>query len=67
MSPVLTGVVARVKRASRERPDANALISPDGHLSYEQLWLRALALARHLKEAGVRQGDPVALCLPRSI
>jgi amino acid adenylation domain-containing protein len=61
------GVVARVERATRERPDAIALTSPDGHLSYEQLWLRALALAGHLNEVGVRRGDPVALCLPRSI
>jgi non-ribosomal peptide synthetase component F len=60
-------VVARVKRATRERPDANAVTSPDGHLSYEQLWLRALALAGQLNEAGVRRGDPIALCLPRSI
>jgi amino acid adenylation domain-containing protein len=61
------GLVARVERATREHPDAIAVTSPDGHLSYEQLWLRALALAGHLKEAGVRRGDPVALCLPRSI
>ena len=61
------GVVARVDRATRERPDVNAVTSPDGHLSYEQLWLRALALAGYLNEVGVRRGDPVALCLPRSI
>ena len=67
MSAVLVEVVARVERATRARPDATAVTSPDGHLSYEQLWLRALALAGNLKEAGVRQGDPVALCLPRSI
>ena len=67
MSAVLVEAVARVERATRERPDANAVTSPDGHLSYEQLWLRALALAGHLNEVGVRRGDPVALCLPRSI
>jgi amino acid adenylation domain-containing protein len=67
MSAVLMGVVARVERATREHPDAIAVTSPDGSLSYEQLWLRALALAGHLNEAGVRPGDPVALCLPRSI
>ncbi|MGH9563537.1 MAG: AMP-binding protein, partial [Terracidiphilus sp.] len=67
MSAIPMQVVARVERAARERPDANALTSPDGHLSYEQLWLRALALAGHLNESGVRRGDPVALCLPRSI
>jgi amino acid adenylation domain-containing protein len=67
MGAVPMDVVARVERATRERPDANAVMSPDGHLSYEQLWSRSLALAGHLKEAGVRRGDPVALCLPRSI
>jgi amino acid adenylation domain-containing protein len=67
MSPVQMDVVARVERATREHPDANALTSPDGYLSYEQLWSRALALAGHLNVAGVRRGDPVALCLPRSI
>lgn len=61
------GVVARVENATREHPDAIAVSSPDGYLSYEQLWLAALALAEHLQEAGVRRGDPVALCLPRSI
>src|SRR5271156_68295 len=67
MGVVLMEVVARVERAAREHPDADALSSPDGHLSYEQLWSRALALAGGLNEAGVRRGDPVALCLPRSI
>ncbi|WP_264072989.1 amino acid adenylation domain-containing protein [Mycobacterium cookii] len=62
-----TGVVARVQRATRMHPHAIAVSSPDGSLSYEQLWLRALALAGRLEEAGVRRGDPVALCLPRSI
>jgi non-ribosomal peptide synthetase component F len=59
-------VIARVERASRAQPDATAVRSPDGQLSYEQLWWQALALAGHLNEIGVRRGDPVALCLPRS-
>lgn len=59
-------IVARVERATREHPDANAVTSPDGHLSYRQLWSQTLALAAHLRESGVRRGDPVALCLPRS-
>jgi amino acid adenylation domain-containing protein len=67
MSAVLMGPAARVERAAREHPDAIALSSPDGHVSYEQLWLRALALAARLHEAGVDRCDPVALCLPRSI
>ncbi len=67
MGHVLNDVVARVERGTRERPDAYALSSPDGNLSYAHLWLRALALAGQLNEAGVRRGDPVGLCLPRSI
>jgi amino acid adenylation domain-containing protein len=67
MSAIPRQVVARVERAAREHPDANALTSADGQLSYQQLWLRALALAGHLTESGLRPGDPVALCLPRSI
>ncbi len=60
-------VVGRVERAARARPDAYALSSAEGNLSYANLWLRALALAGRLNEAGVRPGDPVALCLTRSI
>ena len=45
MSAVLAKAVARVQRATRARPDATALTSPDGHLSYEQLWSQALTLA----------------------
>ena len=66
MSALPMNIVARVERAARERPDAKALTSPGGHLSYEQLWSQALALAGHLNEIGVGLGDPVALCLPRS-
>ncbi len=67
MSALPLQVIARVERAAREHPDANAVTSPDGCLSYQRLWSRALALAGQLTEAGVRPGDPVALCLPRSI
>jgi hypothetical protein len=60
MSPSPMDVVARVERATRERPDGNALTPPDGQLSYEQLWSKALDLAGHLNEIGVGPGDPVA-------
>jgi amino acid adenylation domain-containing protein len=66
MSAIPMQLVARVAIAAQERPNAKALTSPGEDLSYEQLWLRALALAEQLIEAGVRRGDPVALCLPRS-
>jgi amino acid adenylation domain-containing protein len=67
MSVGLMGPVARVERAMRAHPEAIAVTSPDGQVSYEQLWLRALALAQRLTDEGVRRGEPVALCLPRSI
>ncbi len=59
-------LVARVEKAAREHPDANAVTSQDGNLSYRQLWSQALTLATHLRESGVRRGDPVVVCLPRS-
>jgi amino acid adenylation domain-containing protein len=66
MSAVPVDVVSRVERVARERSDANALTSSDVDLSYGQLWSQALALAGRLHENGLRPGDPVALCLPRS-
>jgi len=66
MSAVSIDVVARVERVARERSDATALTSSDGDLSYHKLWSQALALAGRLQEQGVRPGEPVALCLPRS-
>jgi amino acid adenylation domain-containing protein len=66
MSAISIDVVTRVERVARERSDAHALTSSDGDLSYGQLWSQALALAGRLHEQGVRPGDPVALCLPRS-
>jgi amino acid adenylation domain-containing protein len=66
MSAISIDVVARVERVARERPHAHALTSSDGDLSYGQLWSQALALAGRLQEQGVRPGNPVALCLPRS-
>src|SRR6185312_797582 len=59
-------MVARIARVAAERPDGVAVASPDGGLSYGELWLRALGVAAQLRKAGVRRGDPVALCVPRS-
>ncbi len=42
------------------------MASQDGDLLYRQLWSQALTLATHLRESGVRRGDPVVVCLPRS-
>lgn len=48
------------------RPDAPALTSGDTTLTYAELDARAEALADGLYARGVRPGDLVGLCLPRS-
>ncbi|KAB1988791.1 amino acid adenylation domain-containing protein [Haemophilus parainfluenzae] len=37
------------------------------HLTYEELNRRANQLARYLVDTGVKQGDPVAVCLQPSL
>ena len=53
------------ERIARMRPEACALISADGVLSYDELNRRANRLARRLQQCGVKQGDLVGVCLPR--
>ncbi|WP_256081503.1 amino acid adenylation domain-containing protein [Massilia sp. YIM B04103] len=48
-------------------PDAVALNSEDGALSYGDLARRSARLARWLQRQGVQRGDSVGLCLPRGI
>jgi amino acid adenylation domain-containing protein len=48
-------------------PDAVAVVSEDGHLSYRELNHRANELAHHLRRCGVRAETRVALCLDRSV
>jgi amino acid adenylation domain-containing protein len=48
-------------------PDAPAVSLGDHHLTYRELGARASHLARHLRAAGVRPGDRVALRLDRSL
>jgi amino acid adenylation domain-containing protein len=62
----VSGMVARVAIAAHEQPSALAVASRDRHLSYGELWLRALAVSAELRESGVSRGDAVGLCLPRS-
>ncbi|MER5643542.1 amino acid adenylation domain-containing protein [Streptosporangium sp. NPDC002524] len=47
-------------------PDAPAVVSAEGTLTYGRLEERAGALARRLRERGVGAETPVAVCLPRS-
>ncbi|PWW66627.1 non-ribosomal peptide synthetase/type I polyketide synthase [Actinokineospora spheciospongiae] len=55
-------VAAQVERT----PDATAVVFGDEELTYAELWRRVLAEARGLVSAGVRRGEVVAVCLPRS-
>ncbi|WP_067171727.1 non-ribosomal peptide synthetase [Microtetraspora niveoalba] len=53
--------------AARRTPDAAAVICGDTVVSHWELHARAGALAAGLGAAGVRPGDVVGVCLPRSV
>ena len=55
--------VAQVERT----PDAVAVVSEDGQLSYRELNRRANQLAHHLRRCGVGAETRVALCVDRSV
>jgi len=48
------------------RPDATAVISPSGDLTYEQLREQALGVAAGLNVAGIEPGDTVAVMGPKN-
>ncbi|GAB3579612.1 non-ribosomal peptide synthetase [Amycolatopsis endophytica] len=55
-----------VFRQAERRPDATAVIAPDGSaLSYADVTGRALRVAGALAGRGVAPGDTVAVCLPK--
>ncbi|MBK5540914.1 amino acid adenylation domain-containing protein [Pseudomonas sp. TH07] len=54
---------AQVQRS----PDAPALVTEGGQLSYRQLNARANQLARHLREQGVGPDTRVAICVERGL
>ncbi|MDY0811383.1 non-ribosomal peptide synthetase [Kitasatospora purpeofusca] len=56
---------ALVERWAAERPDATAVVGPDGELTYGQLDRRANRLAHRLLAAGVEPHDPVAVLADR--
>ena len=60
-------VVDLIAAQTTRTPDAIAVTSPDGTLTYAELHRHAEALAAHLRASGVRTGDPVAVCLPASL
>ena len=53
-------------RAAAALPDAPAVLSKSGNLSYAQLREQALAVCATLREAGVRPGDTVAVLGPKT-
>lgn len=55
-----------VTQQANERPEASAVVSDAGRLTYGDLEALSTRLARALKEAGCQQGDRVALLMPKS-
>ena len=56
------GVILQATAA--ERPDHPALINGEERISYQELHLGALGIARALRDRGLEPGDRVALMLP---
>ncbi|MFI9765216.1 amino acid adenylation domain-containing protein, partial [Streptomyces sp. NPDC051963] len=57
----------RILDQAARTPDAVAVVSDGGELTYQEVSARALALARELAGLGVARGDLVGLCLPRTV
>lgn len=55
----------RVERFAGTHPDRVAVVHGDRRLTYEQLRRAALAVAGRLADAGVREGDRIAILLAR--
>ncbi|WP_278315150.1 non-ribosomal peptide synthetase [Lolliginicoccus levis] len=62
-----TGIAERVARRAADQPGALAIRGSGEDLDYQNLVAQALALSSKLRDAGAREGDLVALCLPRSV
>ncbi|MGW0709713.1 amino acid adenylation domain-containing protein [Streptomyces sp. NPDC002643] len=60
-------VPEQIARQAAATPHAQAVIAPDGRLTYRELDERAGRLARWLRERGVRRGAVVGVCLERSV
>jgi long-chain acyl-CoA synthetase len=53
-----------LERAAERQPHKTAIIAKDAELSFASLNQRVHALAANLQQAGIRQGDRVAILLP---
>jgi long-chain acyl-CoA synthetase len=56
----------RLDRAARQHPQKTAVITKEEELSFSELNRSVHALASHLQNEGIRQGDRVGLLLPNS-
>ncbi|MDQ6816707.1 MAG: amino acid adenylation domain-containing protein, partial [Actinomycetota bacterium] len=59
-------VLSPIDEMTDTSPRSVAVRSPDGDLSYVELFVRAERLARRLRQLGVKPGDLVGQCLERS-
>ncbi|WP_169946195.1 non-ribosomal peptide synthetase [Microbispora sp. H11081] len=55
-----------IAESVRRAPDAVAVVCGETEITYAELDRRAARLAAALRERGVRRGDVVGVCLPRS-
>jgi len=56
----------RLAQTAQRQPNKTAIITKDEELTFAALNQRVEALAGHLQQEGIRQGDRVALLLPNS-
>ncbi|MFE5852666.1 amino acid adenylation domain-containing protein [Streptomyces sp. NPDC056500] len=65
--PAATTVVDLIAARTARTPDATAVLDlAASPLTYRDLDRRSSAVARHLREAGIRSEDPVAITIPSS-
>ncbi|MDX2023428.1 MAG: AMP-binding protein [Deltaproteobacteria bacterium] len=55
------------QRLRQGRGNAVALVTPEGHVTYAQVWRHALSAAAVLRQRGLRTGDRVLLALPDGV
>ncbi|MFC7721393.1 condensation domain-containing protein [Nonomuraea recticatena] len=61
------GVPELIEASAHGRPEAPAVLCGERTVTYGELWAWAGELAAALRGHGVREGDVVGVCLPRSI
>ncbi|MFF3290943.1 amino acid adenylation domain-containing protein [Streptomyces sp. NPDC003023] len=64
--PSTLGVVELLERQALRSPTNEAVVGPDGSLTYRELDERVTYLARQLRAAGVAQGSLVAVLMQRT-